>query len=71
MKTLWCIVQFWTKPYSLHSFLLSDHISGQSSNDPVENLNEGDDAESKAEAKEASKRGNELHRAHPDAPLKL
>ena len=39
--------------------------------EPVDNLNERDDAEPKAEAKEPSKGGNELHWSHPDAPLKL
>ena len=34
-------------------------------------LDEGDDAEAKAEAKEATKRGNEVHWTHSDAPLQL
>ena len=40
-------------------------------NDPVDDLDEGDDAEAEKEAKESSKRGDEVHRANPDAPLKF
>ena len=40
-------------------------------NDPVDDLDEGDDAEAEKEAEESSKRGDEVHRAHPDAPLKF
>ena len=39
--------------------------------EPEENLKERDDAEAKAEAKEASQRGNEVHWTHSDAPLQL
>ena len=38
-------------------------------NDPVDDLDKGDDAEAKKEAKEPSKRGDEVHRAHLDTPL--
>ena len=48
-----------------------ENVSGHPDDDPVENLNEGDDAESKTEAKESSKGGDEVHRTHSDAPLKL
>ena len=41
------------------------------SNDPVDDLEKGDDAESKTEAKEPSKGGNKVHRTHSDASLKL
>ena len=40
-------------------------------NYPVENLDKGDDAEAEKEAEESSKRGDEVHRAHSDAPLKF
>ena len=53
------------------SFGPTENVSGHSDNDPVENLNEGDDAESKTEAKESSKGGDEVHRTHSDASLKL
>ena len=45
--------------------------SRPSDNDPVDDLDEGDDAETEKEAEESSKRGDEVHRAHPDAPLKF
>ena len=51
--------------------LTEEHVSGEPSNSPVYNLDEGDDAEAKAEPKEASKRGDKVHGAHPDAPLQL
>ena len=41
------------------------------SKNPVDDLKEWDDAESKAEAKEPSEGGNEVHRTHSDASLKL
>ena len=40
-------------------------------NYPVDDLDKGDDAEAEKEAEESSKRGDEVHRAHPDAPLKF
>ena len=47
------------------------HASRPSYNNPVDDLDEGDNAEAEEEAKESSKRGNEVHRAHPDAPLEF
>ncbi len=41
------------------------------SKEPVDDLKEWDDAESKTEAKEPSKGGNEVDRTHSDASLKL
>ena len=41
------------------------------SKNPVDDLKEWDDAESKAKSKEPSKGGNEVHRTHSDASLKL
>ena len=41
------------------------------SENPVDDLKEWDDAEAKAEAKKASKRGDKVHGAHSDASLKL
>ena len=41
------------------------------SKDPVDDLEKGDDAESKTETKEPSKGGNEVHWTHSDASLKL
>ena len=52
-------------------FLTGEHIPSESSNSPVHNLDEGDDAEAKAESKEASEGGDEVNGAHSDAPLKL
>ena len=48
-----------------------ENVSGHPDDDPVENLNEGDDAESKTEAKESSKGGDEVHRPNPNASLQL
>ena len=48
-----------------------ENVSGHPDDDPVENLNEGDDAESKTEAKEPSEGGNKVDRTHSDASLKL
>ena len=50
---------------------LVENIPVNASDCPVDNLEEGDDAEPKAEAKKASKRGDEVHGAHSDASLKL
>ena len=50
---------------------LAKQGSENSSSNPVDDLDEGDDAEAKAEAKESSKGGCKVHRAHPDAPLQL
>ena len=52
-------------------FLSEEHIPGDHSNSPVHNLDEGDDAEAKAEPKQASKGGDEVNRAHSDASFKL
>ena len=40
-------------------------------NDPVDDLDKGDDAKAQKEAEESSKRGDEVNRAHPDASLKF
>ena len=40
-------------------------------NNPVDDLDKGDDAEAEKKAEESSKRGDEVHRAHPDAPLEF
>ena len=50
---------------------LAEHVSGHPDNDPVENLDEGDDAEAQEEAEEPSEAGDEVNRAHSDAPFKL
>ena len=47
------------------------HVSRTPDNQPVENLDKGDDTEAEKEAEESSKRGDEVHRAHLDAPLKF
>ena len=47
------------------------HVSGPPDNYPVDDLDKGDDAEAEKEAEESSKRGDEVHWAHSDAPLKL
>ena len=51
--------------------LLCKNISENASGCPVDDLKERYDAEAKAEAKEATKRGDEVHWTHSDAPLKL
>ena len=38
---------------------------------PVDDLEEGDEAESKAKSKEAAHQGDELNRTHADSPLHL
>ena len=50
---------------------LAEHISRHPDNHPVEKLNEGDDAEAQEEAEEPSEAGDEVNRAHSDAPFKL
>ena len=52
-------------------YLSEEHIPGEPGNSPVHNLDEGDDAEAKAESKQASEGGDEVDGAHSDAPLKL
>ena len=47
------------------------HVSRPPDNYPVDDLDKGDDAEAEKEAEESSKRGDEVHRAHLDAPLKF
>ena len=47
------------------------HVSRPPENYPVDDLDKRDDAEAEKEAKESSKRGDEVHRAHLDAPLKF
>ena len=51
--------------------LLCENISKNASGRPVDDLNERYDTEAKTEAKEATKRGNEVHWTHSDAPLQL
>ena len=55
----------------LQSFSIVQHVSGPPYNYPVDDLDKGDDAEAEKEAEESSKRGDEVHRAHPDAPLEF
>ena len=50
---------------------LLENISEEASCCPVDDLQKRDDAESKTEAKESSKGGDEVHRTHSDASLKL
>ena len=50
---------------------LSEYVSRHPDDHPVEKLNEGGDAETQEEAKEPSKAGDEVNRAHSDAPFKL
>ena len=47
------------------------HTPRPPDNDPVDDLDEGDDAEAEKETEEPSERGDEVHRAHPDAPFKF
>ena len=43
--------------------------SAKPSKNPIDDFDEGDDTEAKTKTKEAAKRGDEIHRTHPDAPL--
>ena len=52
-------------------FLSEEHIPGEPGNSPVHNLDEGDDAETKAEPKQAFEGGDEVDGAHSNAPFKL
>ena len=52
-------------------FLSEEHIPCDPSNSPIYNLDEGDDAEAKAEPKQASEGGDEVDGAHSDASFKL
>ena len=54
---------------SFQSLSSVHHTPRPPDNDPVDDLEEGDDAEAEKEAEESSKRGDEVHWAHPDAPL--
>ena len=47
------------------------HTPRPPDNDPVDDLDEGDNAEAEKEAKESSERCDEVHWAHPDAPLEF
>ena len=47
------------------------HASRPSYNNPVDDLDKRDDAEAEKKAEESSKRGDEVYRAHPDAPLEF
>ena len=46
-------------------------IPGKGDGCPVDDLEEGDEAEAKAKSKEAAKRGDELDRSHPYSALHL
>ena len=50
---------------------LVECVPADTSKKPVDNLQKWDDAESKTEAKEPSKGGNEVNWTHSDASLKL
>ena len=50
-------------------FLSEEHIPNVPGNSPVHNLDEGDDAETKAEPKQAPEGGDEVNGVHFDAPL--
>ena len=62
-------VQTWNFIIKLRSLLES--ISEEASCCPVDDLQKRDDAESKTEAKESSKGGDEVHRPNPNASLQL
>ena len=55
----------------LQSLTLVQHVSGPPDCYPVDDLDKRDDAEAKKEAKESTKRGDEVYRAHLDPPLKF
>ena len=62
------VIELFQSKISLFSV---QHISRPPENYPVDDLDKGDDAEAEKEAEESSKRGDEVHRAHPDAPLEF
>ena len=51
--------------------ITSELKPGQGDGCPVDDLEEGDEAEAKAKSKEAAKRGDELDRSHPYSALHL
>ena len=53
------------------SLSIVQHVPGPPDNYPVDDLDKGDDAEAEKEAKESTKRGDEVYRAHLDPPLKF
>ena len=58
------------------SFFLCTMLRGPRppDNTPIDDIEKGDDVEPKKaekETKESAERGDEVHRAHPDAPLEL
>ena len=55
----------------LQSFFVVQHVPGPPDNYPVDDLDKGDDAEAEKEAKESSKRGDEVNWSHLDPPLKF
>ena len=65
------INQHMTNTRSQNLLHLEESGLEDASKNPVDDLKEWDDAESKAEAKEPSEGGNEVHRTHSDASLKL
>ena len=69
---LWLPIVFVGKLVRFHSkisLFSVQHVSRPPENYPVDDLDKGDDAEAEKEAEESSKRGDEVHWAHPDAPL--
>lgn len=57
------------KKVFLISIVLAKNGSAKSSENPIDDFHEWDDAEAKTKTKEAAKGGNEIHRTHSDAPL--
>ena len=53
----------------LISIVLAKNGSAKSTENPIDDLHEWDDAEAKTKTKEAAKGGNEIHRTHSDTPL--
>ena len=47
------------------------HVSGPPDNYPVDDLDKRDDAAAEKEAKESTKRGDEVNWSHLDPPLKF
>ena len=62
---------YWLQLCKKQSLSPVHNASRPPDNNPVDDLDKGDDAEAEKEAEESSKWGDEVHRAHPDAPLEF
>ena len=66
-----CNLLFWIAHYKKQSLSPVHHASTPLDNNPVDDLNKGDDAETEEKAKDSAKRGDIVNWSHLDAPLKF